>query len=436
MRIMAEDLENKTKKNFLQKGAKWLGTAALAGYIALVGAACSTPNGPDPPPPPTKYKHSIKVEVGKTLHYGVPVTGGGFRVIMENTGVTYPPLSQDPATLELLETVQTEGTTLNLAETTNQTEPCTIILYPKVYFDNDCLPREYRNIGVTNNTLTAENVILLADVDWTYLHTEVFTKKDSMGRSFNNGREPRFLNASSNPDPLTGLRLDPIFFEGYWENGKEYGIKVALLDYQEWGKRYVGTAFEEAYITNVINFVDANNIHNSTPPPDGDFWAFRESQLSGVTNVTYPISGVKVLSSKEFVNQSSANPVSAYAETFDALFNGNQNIGNPDRFRTCVPVSAWRPKGGEESTYVYWIEGTIKESQKGVDNLSSKLQSFAQEYEFLPAAESYYGNTTIGNKVQIDYAPGVAHWTTGQPLREAVENADAKGRIKRDSVRR
>lgn len=417
---MAEDLEQKTRRSFLKKSSKWLATAMLAGYIGMFGA-CQSSDGPEPPPPPTKYKHSLKVEAGKTLHYGQPVTGGTFRVTMEGTGTVYPPTSSDAATL---------GTTLNLAETTTREEPCTIIIYPKVYFDNDCLTREYRTIPVTNNTLRAENVIKLEDVDWTYLLTEVLTKKDNMGRSLNTSWEPRILNASSNPDPLTGLRLEPKYIEGQLENGKLYGIKPALLDFQEWGKRYVGTAAEEAYITNVINFVDANNSPAATPP-DGDFQAFRTTEISGVSSITFPITEVKVMSSKELVNQSSAAPFDAYREALGALISGNTNIGNFDKYRTCIPVLMWRPRDTNE----YWIT-LEKESQKGADILSTTIQNFAQEYVYLEGASSYYSNIKFGAGSSIDYTPGVSHWTKDHPLREAVENADVRGGVKRDSVRR
>lgn len=414
---MDENLEQRTRRSFLKRSLLAGGTALLSLFIA-----CSTPDGPEPPPPPTKYKHSIKVEAGKTLHYGQPVTGGTFRVTMEGTGTVYPPISQDAANL---------GTTLNLAETTTREEPCTIILYPKVNFDNDCLTREYRTIGVTNNTLRAENVIKLEDVDWTYLHTEVLTKKDNMGRSLNTSWEPRILNASSNPDPLTGLRLETRYIEGqlYTIDGvtKLYGIKPALLDFQEWGKKYVGTAFEEAYITNVINFVNANYLPSETPT-DGDFRAFSKSDTSGVTSVTFPTTEVKVMSSIERANPSSASPWTAHWEALGAVIAGNTNIGDPDRYKTCIPVLEWRLKGDGD---VYWIDGVVKESQKGVDNLGTTLLSFAQEFEYLPAAASYYGNTTIGNKVQIDYAPGVAHWTSGLPFRESAENSSARDRNKR-----
>jgi hypothetical protein len=438
---MAENLEQKTGRSFLQKSTKWLGTALLAGYIGMF-AACQSSTDPPPPPPPTKYKHAIKVEAEKTLHYGVPVTGGTFRVTMLNDlntsadDVIYPPLSQDAATLG---TETTAGTLLNLAETTKPTEPCTIIMYPKVNFDSDCLAREFREIGVTNTTLTAQNVIKLSDVDWAYLHTEVLTKKDNMGRSLNTSWEPRFLNASSNPDPLTGLRLETRYIEGqlYTIDGatKLYGIKPALLDFQEWGKRYVSTASEEAYITNAINFVDANNPATGTPL-DGDYQAFRTTEISGVSNITYPITEVKVMSSKELVNQSSATPWRAHWEALGAIIAGSQAIGDPDRFKTCVPVMNWRPKGREESTHVYWIEGTIKESQKGVDNFSTTIQTFAQEFVHLEGASSYYNNIKFGADTSVDYTPGVTHWTTDHPLREAVENATTKGRIKRDSPRR
>jgi len=423
--------EDKTRRSFLKKTLSTIGSVVLAGYIGIT-AACSSPVTP-PPPPPTKYKHSIKVEAGKTLHYGQPITGGTFRVTMLNDlnnssdDVVYPPLSQDAATL---------GTTLNLAETTTKEEPCTIIVNAKVNFDNDCQPREIREQKITNNTLTLKDVIHKADVDWTYLLNDVLTKKDSYGRSLNTSWEPRILNASSNPDPLTGLRLDTMYIEGvlYTINGvtKLYGIKPALLDFQEWGKRYVGTAFEEAYITSMINVVEANNVHNSNPPPDGEFWAFRESQYSGVTNISYPLTEVKVLSTKEFVNQSSADPFNAYKEAMKALMANNMTAADYARFKTCVPVMEWRPKG---DTNECWITFE-KESQKGVDNLSTTIQTFAQEYVYLEGASSYYSGIKFGAGSTVDYTPGVPHWTTDRPLREAVENPAARGGIKRDSQRR
>jgi len=420
--IMAENLEQRTRRSFLERGLKTVGTAALAGFMLLAGAKCSPPDGPDPPPPPpTKYKHSIKVEVGKTLHYGQPVTGGTFRATMENTGTVYPPISQDAATL---------GTTLTLAETTTREEPCTIIIYPKVNFDSDCLTREYRTIGVTNNTLRAENVIKLEDVDWTYLHNNVLTKKDAYGHSLNISWEPRFLNGSSNPDGATGLWLDQIFIEGYWEGGKEYGIKPAILDFQEWSKKYVGTAFEEAYITS-FNFNNQGNyVYDGTQPPDGEFRAFRKSDTSGVTSITYPTTEIKVMSSIERVNQSSATPVAAYREALKALKAGNLIGVDPNKLRTCAPVMAWRPKGGVGSTYEYWIDGVVKESQKGVDSLSTTIQNFAQEYVYLEGASSYYNNVKFGVGSRIDYTPGVPHWTSDHPLREAVESRAVKERGK------
>jgi hypothetical protein len=397
--------------------AKWLSTALLAGYIGMF-AACQSSTDPPPPPPPTKYKHSLKVEAGKTLHYGQPVTGGTFRVTMENTGTVYPPITSDAATL---------GTTLNLAETTTQQEPCTIIMYPKVMFDNDCQTREYRTIPVTNNTLRAENVIFKADVDWTYLLNDVLTKKDNMGRNLNTSWEPRILNASSNPDQSTGLRLDLIYIEGlnYGPPLGIKGIKPALLDFQEWGKRYVGTPFEEVYITSVINFVDANN-PPAAIPSDGDFQAFRTTETSGVSNISYPLTEVKVLSSKELVNQSSADPFDAYKEAIKALMANNMTAADYTRFKTCVPVLMWRPRDSNE----YWIT-LEKESQKGVDNLSTTIQSFAQEYVYLEGASNYYNNVKFGAGSSVDYTPGVPHWTKDHPLREAIESGGTKESVKR-----
>lgn len=388
------------------QGAKVASTGvvlALAAVFILSQVGCGkSPTTPEPPPPPpTQYQHSFKVDA-KTLHFGEAVTGTFTVKMLTNSK----------------EFTANVGETATLDTTTKQQEACDIVINC-----TGCLTREFRNVSVSKNVLTTD-VVKFIDIDIDYLLTTAMPHKDTQGRNLNTSWVPRILNASSNPDTLTGLRLDPIFFEGYWEMGKEYGIKPALLDFQSWGKRFAETTSEEVYITSAINVVDANNTYSGTPPPDGDYRVFRKSDTSGVTSITYPTSEECVMSSVVRIKQEEADPIAAYREALKALVAGNMSPVYLDKLRTCVPVLMWRPR----NTNSYWITST-KESQEDIDTFSTftTLSMSPAETNSLRASPA---GTILGPGATSTGRPATARGSTAGPEKAGSSRPQTKERIR------
>jgi hypothetical protein len=238
--------------------------------------------------------------------------------------------------------------------------------------------------------------VKLADIDMDYLLTEVLTKKDSQGRSLNSGWRPSFMNGSSNPDGTTGLSLDLAYISGY-DYGPPLGIKgilPALLDFQAWGKRYAGTPFEELYISSFTFNNQGSYVYDTTPPPDGDFRVFRKSDTPGITINNFPLTEVKVMSSIERVNPSSADPLDAYRQALSAVIGGVNPVQDLDKYKTCIPVLMWRPRNKS----LYGIT-SAKESQIGIGNFNT-FQTLAESTSTASSVPSLPGLSRPAGPVQ------------------------------------
>lgn len=381
---------------------------AVAGGAVATNEKCSSSDPDPPPPPPTKYKHALKATVERTLHYGVPVTAGTYDVTMLSNGKQF--LNNNL------------GTVVNLDETTNREERCNVIVRVP-----GCLPSEFRNLAITNNDLAVKDVAHLGDFDLSYLLSDVLTHKVN-GKSKNTSWVNQTMAGSANE--YQGLRLDQAYIDS---------IVQALTEFVNAGRRYKGTALEEAYIKTFTFNPNGNNPLDSSVPPNGEFWAFHRTDISGVANITYPTSFVNVASSKMFVNQSSAIPGAAYREAFDALLGDGQEIGDDVRFLACVPLLMWRPRDAND----YWVDSE-KESREGVDSFSGTiLNAYAQEYVVLekgyanpisPISNDFINNPGIG-KGGIDYTVpvGEPHFARGMPLRpsEGPTRGNARGEIRK-----
>ncbi len=290
--------------------------------MAILGK-CSSPTGPDPPPPGTDYAHKILTQA-QTLHSDSPVTGT-VEVTMRSNGQKYTgPIGQQ----------------ITLATTKNKTELCDILIQA-----NGCLPREYTEVGITDNNLNT-NVVEMSAIDWPFL---VYIMPDGVNRAWT----PRKIDVYFNPDPLTGLRLDDIYIDP---------IEQALLYIQQNSKGWIQS----------VNFNELANKPYATQPPEGEIWVYRVSDYPGVSNITYPSSYVKVLSSVIFVNQNDI-PEALPAETYDALFGAGQEFGfDPNQIGPFFMLMLNRPR----DTNNYRIN-TLKETQKGIDTQTT-FQSFAQ----------------------------------------------------------
>lgn len=364
--------------------------AASVGGAVISNDRCSAKD-PEPPPPPTKYKHALKTTAEMTLHFGMPLTGGTYDVTMLSTHKLFPNIPL--------------GTLVNLDETTSRTESCDVIVRVP-----GCLPREMRNLAVTNNNLNFKDVAYFGDYDHPYLLSEVLTHKVD-GNSVNTSWAERTMNGSANPDQLTGLTLS--------QDRIDY-VKQALTEYINATRRHISTQPEQ-FITS-YTFDDNGNftIDPNNPPSAGQFRLFRKSNTSGVTNITYPNDTLlTVISSIEMVNQSSAAGIDAYLEAFDALVGDNQQISDVAKFLQCGPLLAWRPRGNSKNN---WYANDEKESQEGGDEFGTTITDYAQEYMVLSRASnsSLTGPTNdviyrIGEG-GIDYNVEIGKWHFAKEL--------------------
>jgi hypothetical protein len=182
-------------------------------------------------------------------------------------------------------------------------------------------------------------------MDWGFV---TYVMPDGINRSF----AARKFDVYFNPDPLTGLRLDNIYIDP---------IEQALLYIQSNSKGWIqSVSFNEL----------GNKIHDSSAPPEGEIWVFRDSEYPGISNITYPASNVKVLSSKIFVNQD-VSPAFLPSETYDALFAGEQQMGNaPSQIGPFFMLMLNRPRDTND-----YVINSQKETQKGIDSQTT-FQSY------------------------------------------------------------
>lgn len=311
-----------TRRDFNKLLVKGIGVGAAAGTVGTL-EKCSGPTDPDPPPG-TDYTHKLLTQA-QTLHTDSAVTGT-IEVTMRSNGQKYTgPIGQ----------------LINLATTKTKTELCDILIQAA-----GCLPREYTEVGITDNTLNT-NVVQMSAMDWGFV---TYVMPDGINRSF----AARKFDAYFCPDPITGLRLDP---------GYVNAIEQALLYIQSNSKGWIQSVSFNELGTKPLD---------SSVPPDGEIWVHRRSDVPGVGNITYPDSRVKVLSSRIFVNQDDI-PAALPAETYDALFAGEQQMGNnPSQIGPFFMLMLNRPR----DTNTYRIN-TLKETQKGIDSQTT-FQSLEQ----------------------------------------------------------
>jgi hypothetical protein len=299
---------------------------ALAISLLLFQPACKGSTTPDPPDPPTQYQHALTVNA-LTLHTDSAVTGT-VQVTMRSSGQIY---------------TGSIGQKIALATTTKQEEACDILITA-----TGCLPRGFTEVAVKDSTLTT-NLVAMSAMDWDFFF---YIVTDGKNRSW----VPRKFEVYFNPDPLTGLRLDP---------GYVNAIEQALLYIQQNSKGWIQS----------VNFYELGNKPlDPSVPPEGEIWIHRRSDVPGIGNITYPApSDVKVLSSRIFVNQDDI-PAALPAETYDALFAGEQQMGNnPSQIGPFYMMMLNRPR--DTNSYVI---STQKETQKGVDSQTTFTSVTAQ----------------------------------------------------------
>jgi hypothetical protein len=364
------------RRNFLRSGALALIGLGLIGEplyksieSVLTGKPFQASVGPiacsrsDTTKPATQYEHALSV-TGSYL-YGGAAAGGTVEVTMKSTGQKY---------------TGTIGQAITLAKTTSQTELCDILIKA-----DGAHPREYTQVNVTNtnvNTKLAES----AKLDVGNLLNEV------MFGGKNASWTPHNINVIFNPDPDSGQRLD----QGYINQ-----IVSAINNIKAWSGGYIQS----------VNFDFNGNKVYAGAPPEGEVWVFRESNFSGATNGTFPSGGAKVTSSGIFINQSSADSLMAYNETFDAFIQGEQNVGEGKSEWWLFMMN--RPR--DTNSYVLSLE---KETQVGVDNLT-QVNNYAQTMiRNIPDPTNPMG----GIMGQRDYnSIESTHPTKDNPLRPGTE---------------
>jgi hypothetical protein len=207
---------------------------------------------------------------------------------------------------------------LALPKTTKKIELSEVILYP-----TGGLQRTYRTGEITEGTQLAPNVIRLPFPIQSYL-------SNIMPTGQNRGWAVRDINVTFNPDPQTGLRLDEIFKQGFKVALYDPGNPAQTQDFKHWSW-VPNWPITDQYFLRSITYSDGNHIIDPTVPPNGDFWAFRESDLSGTTCSPLSSNGIDIVAIKLFVNESSAGPGSVTNETQVAFMHGTPGIaGHPD----------------------------------------------------------------------------------------------------------
>lgn len=323
--------EEKTRRNFLKKTLSTIGGVVLAGYIGIT-AACSA-GGPTPPPPPTEYSHAITIKNPVYMQDGFPAAGN-FTVTM--SGTDYPGNFDQK---------------LSLPKSRNKIELCKVVL------NTTGLQRTYRTGEITDNTQLAPNVIRLPFPIESYLANISPTGQ-------NRGVAVRDLNITFNPDPFTGLRLDEIF---------KQGVKIAIYDpnnpgqtedFKHWSW-VPNWPINDQYFLRNITYSDGNHVIDPTTPPNGDFWAFRRSDVSGTTHSTFSTNGLDIVAIKLYINQDSADGVMTTNETQIAFMHGTPGIaGHPD-------LADWSRLMSNRPNTPDWTIGPNGEFQDGFDARST-----------------------------------------------------------------
>lgn len=294
---------------------------AVCTCFATTGCKSSSSNQPTL----AQYSHALSV-IATYLYSGTPESGT-VEVTMNGSGQKF---------------TGTIGETITLAKTTNQSEPCDILIKA-----DGALPREYTAVGVTNTDLTT-NVAETAKLDVTGLLANV------MFGGRNAFWTPHVINVIFNPDP-NGVRLPQDHVDE---------IVRAINNIKAWSGGYIQSV---AFDNNGNKTVDA------TVPPDGELWVFKVSDSSGVANAPYPSEGNKVTSSKIFINQSSSLPAMTYNETFDAFIQSEQTaLGGYASIAQWFQFMMNRPR--DTNSYVL-SQG--KETQVGIDTLTT-TRTYAQ----------------------------------------------------------
>jgi hypothetical protein len=350
---MNDNLENtikkeKTKRNFLKKTLSTIGSVVLAGYIGIT-AACSSSTSP---PPPTEKETILTTTQVRQLFNGSNATGT----------VTY----EDGLGQSVTKNIGEQANLGQIAKGTTKNYNITI----NANGDHQRITNTVKLGGTqTINTNVADS----NDLNVTGLLAYVLF--DGKNKSWT----PRTIKAIFNPD-TDGSRLPQEYINE---------IKRAMTNIQEWSKMY-GT---DAYITGLAFDENGNKIQDTTVPPEGEIWVFKESQFSGATNATYPSGGSKVTSSKIFINTSSASYLMTYDETFDAFIQGEQNIGGFSQLPKWIGFMMNRPR--DSNNYVIT---TGNESQTDIDAYSSSIAGDGLTFFIKPYTPDI--NVNIGDNEQ------------------------------------
>jgi len=335
----------------------------LAVCTCLATTACKSSSSN---PPATQYSHAISVSA--TYLFSGSQASGTVDVTMKSSGLKY---------------TGAIGEVITLPKTTTQSEPCDILIN-----GDGALPREYTAVGITNTDLTT-NVAETAKLDVTEL----------LGYVMFGGRNafwtPHTINVIFNPDP-NGVRLAQNYVDQVVE---------AVNNIKAWSG---------GYITGVTFDFNGNKVYAGAPP-ETEVWVFKQTQLSGVANGTFPSGGNKVTSSGIFINQSSSIPIDAYDKTFDAFVQGEQNgmSGFPSSPQW-IQFMMNRPR--DTNSYVLSQD---MEAQVGVDTLTTTRTYAQTKTSAIPDPTNPLGGITGAQGSTVDSTSP----TKDAPLRPGSERS-------------
>lgn len=301
---------------------------------------CAGPTTPEPPPP-------NKVKVYATLNAKDCFTG----VTIPAGQVSYQPPTGSAVVKNLGE--QAYLGEINPNTTMNVDITITVGGYLKRVFNDVAL----------SGTKTMDTTLL----DLNGFNLEGYTSyflndlgNASMGWINGVWDQPSFTGYF-NPDKLTELRLSPEYIQATMDAVNE----IAL--------------YSKGFINSVSFIETGNKPDDTTVPPDKDGWIFRDSEASGVHNLSYPLNGTTVKSLKLWYNMSSSIPERVRAEVMDAFIQGNQNIFQEEYVAKYFEFSLkHRPKGTAYS-YKIFLD---REEQTGFDGI---IASQATVYSSTPS---------------------------------------------------
>ena len=300
-----------------------VGGAAIG--LAAFLSACSSPVTPPPPPPPNKVKVYATL-TAKDCFTGITIPTGQ---------VSYQPPTGSPVTKNL-------GEQAYLGEINpNTTMDVDITVTVGGY-----LKRVFNDVALSGTKSLDTTLLDLTDFNLNG-YTSYFL--DQCGNAASGWQnmvwDQPSIKVYFNPDPQTGLRLSPEYIQA---------TEAAINEIALYSKGFI----------NSVSFDENGTKPGSVAPPNGEIWVFRESQYSGVTNITWPSGGDTVKSSALFYNMSSSIPERVRAEVMDSFIKNNQNIFLDEYIAKWFEFSLkHRPKGSAIS-YKIFLD---REEQTGFD---------------------------------------------------------------------